>query len=412
MDRDRRPTISRRACARIRLVTCDVDGVLTDGRIYVDDHGHEFKAYSAQDGQGLKMLLHAGRRGRLDHRQQGARGHASRAAARHSSRRPGRRGQADAVGAAARGAAAAGRRLRARRRRPARRPAVQPLRARGRRAARAGRRARARALRHPPRRRPRRRARAVRLDPRRAGRALAAARGLRRMSCADCPLRGRADYARAEPQRNCPLAPQLRRAESALPASAGAQVTQQRKARSSVPRARRPMNQGRRLLDRLTAWSPVLLLGSLAALTFWLDAQVAQQPPRRDGSSRHDPDFYVESFRAVSFDARRAGEPVAVGEARAALSGRRQHRVHGAGHRADRTRQAALCGDRRQGRARGRPRDDHVLRQRARRARRVAGSGEGRRREPGRGPERTRDHHHRVPARHAPSRAVPTRPGP
>jgi len=44
----------------IRLVTCDVDGVLTDGRIYVDDHGHEFKAYSAQDGQGLKMLAHAG----------------------------------------------------------------------------------------------------------------------------------------------------------------------------------------------------------------------------------------------------------------------------------------------------------------------------------------------------------------
>jgi 3-deoxy-D-manno-octulosonate 8-phosphate phosphatase (KDO 8-P phosphatase) len=44
----------------IRLVTCDVDGVLTDSRIYVDDHGREFKAYSAQDGQGLKMLLHAG----------------------------------------------------------------------------------------------------------------------------------------------------------------------------------------------------------------------------------------------------------------------------------------------------------------------------------------------------------------
>jgi 3-deoxy-D-manno-octulosonate 8-phosphate phosphatase (KDO 8-P phosphatase) len=44
----------------IRLVTCDVDGVLTDSRIYVDDQGHEFKAYSAVDGQGLKMLLHAG----------------------------------------------------------------------------------------------------------------------------------------------------------------------------------------------------------------------------------------------------------------------------------------------------------------------------------------------------------------
>ena len=44
----------------IRLVSCDVDGVLTDGRIYVDDHGHEFKAYAAHDGVGLKMLQHAG----------------------------------------------------------------------------------------------------------------------------------------------------------------------------------------------------------------------------------------------------------------------------------------------------------------------------------------------------------------
>src|SRR3954451_4917606 len=44
----------------IRLVTCDVDGVLTDSRIYVDDHGYEFKAYSAIDGQGIKMLQHAG----------------------------------------------------------------------------------------------------------------------------------------------------------------------------------------------------------------------------------------------------------------------------------------------------------------------------------------------------------------
>jgi len=63
------------------------------------------------------------------------------------------------------------------------------------------------------------------------------------------------------------------------------------------------MNQGRRFLDRLTAWSPIMLLGGLAALTYWLDAQVTSQPPRRDGSSRHDPDLYVESFRAMSFDA-------------------------------------------------------------------------------------------------------------
>lgn len=63
------------------------------------------------------------------------------------------------------------------------------------------------------------------------------------------------------------------------------------------------MNTGRRLLDALTSWSPVLLLGGLAALTFWLDAQVASQGPRRDGSSRHDPDLFGESVRAVSYDA-------------------------------------------------------------------------------------------------------------
>lgn len=45
---------------RIRLLTLDVDGVLTDGRIYVDDQGREFKAYSALDGQGIKMLQSAG----------------------------------------------------------------------------------------------------------------------------------------------------------------------------------------------------------------------------------------------------------------------------------------------------------------------------------------------------------------
>jgi 3-deoxy-D-manno-octulosonate 8-phosphate phosphatase (KDO 8-P phosphatase) len=44
----------------IRLLTCDVDGVLTDGRIFVDDDGREFKAFNALDGVGLKMLMRAG----------------------------------------------------------------------------------------------------------------------------------------------------------------------------------------------------------------------------------------------------------------------------------------------------------------------------------------------------------------
>jgi len=45
---------------RVRLLSCDVDGVLTDGRIYVDDHGHEMKAFSALDGVGLNLLARAG----------------------------------------------------------------------------------------------------------------------------------------------------------------------------------------------------------------------------------------------------------------------------------------------------------------------------------------------------------------
>ena len=56
-------------------------------------------------------------------------------------------------------------------------------------------------------------------------------------------------------------------------------------------------------IDRLVAWSPVFLLGGLAALTYWLDAQVQADTARRDGSARHDADMYIENFRAVSYDA-------------------------------------------------------------------------------------------------------------
>jgi 3-deoxy-D-manno-octulosonate 8-phosphate phosphatase (KDO 8-P phosphatase) len=44
----------------IRLLTCDVDGVLTDGRIYMGDDGREMKAFHALDGVGLRMLMKAG----------------------------------------------------------------------------------------------------------------------------------------------------------------------------------------------------------------------------------------------------------------------------------------------------------------------------------------------------------------
>ena len=53
------PALVTRA-RRIRLVTFDVDGVLTDGCVYVDDHGREFKSFSALDGVGMKLAMQAG----------------------------------------------------------------------------------------------------------------------------------------------------------------------------------------------------------------------------------------------------------------------------------------------------------------------------------------------------------------
>jgi len=40
----------------IRWAIFDVDGVLTDGRLYISERGEEFKAFSTLDGHGLKLL--------------------------------------------------------------------------------------------------------------------------------------------------------------------------------------------------------------------------------------------------------------------------------------------------------------------------------------------------------------------
>ena len=45
---------------RVRLLTCDVDGVLTDGRIFYADDGSEIKAFSSLDGLGIKLLQDSG----------------------------------------------------------------------------------------------------------------------------------------------------------------------------------------------------------------------------------------------------------------------------------------------------------------------------------------------------------------
>ena len=42
--------------ARVRLLVLDVDGVMTDGSLYLDDDGREYKAFHSRDGHGLKML--------------------------------------------------------------------------------------------------------------------------------------------------------------------------------------------------------------------------------------------------------------------------------------------------------------------------------------------------------------------
>ena len=45
---------------KIRLVIFDVDGVLTDGRLILDDRGTEYKAFHSRDGHGMKMLQETG----------------------------------------------------------------------------------------------------------------------------------------------------------------------------------------------------------------------------------------------------------------------------------------------------------------------------------------------------------------
>lgn len=42
---------------RIRLLIFDVDGVLTDGSLFIGDDGQEYKAFNSRDGHGIKMLM-------------------------------------------------------------------------------------------------------------------------------------------------------------------------------------------------------------------------------------------------------------------------------------------------------------------------------------------------------------------
>lgn len=45
---------------RLKLLILDVDGVLTDGKLFFDNDGNEYKAFHARDGHGIKLLRQTG----------------------------------------------------------------------------------------------------------------------------------------------------------------------------------------------------------------------------------------------------------------------------------------------------------------------------------------------------------------
>lgn len=46
--------------SQIKCLICDLDGVMTSGLLYIDNHHNELKAFHVHDGLGLKLLLASG----------------------------------------------------------------------------------------------------------------------------------------------------------------------------------------------------------------------------------------------------------------------------------------------------------------------------------------------------------------
>lgn len=53
------PALKERASG-IRMLLLDVDGVLTDGKLYFDHNGNETKAFDTRDGLGIKAMQRSG----------------------------------------------------------------------------------------------------------------------------------------------------------------------------------------------------------------------------------------------------------------------------------------------------------------------------------------------------------------
>ena len=53
------PEITEKA-RQLKLLILDVDGVLTDGKLFFDHQGNEYKSFHARDGHGIKLLRQTG----------------------------------------------------------------------------------------------------------------------------------------------------------------------------------------------------------------------------------------------------------------------------------------------------------------------------------------------------------------
>lgn len=53
-------TVLKERALKIRMLVLDVDGVLTDGKLYFDHAGNETKAFNTRDGLGIKALQRCG----------------------------------------------------------------------------------------------------------------------------------------------------------------------------------------------------------------------------------------------------------------------------------------------------------------------------------------------------------------
>ncbi len=56
-------------------------------------------------------------------------------------------------------------------------------------------------------------------------------------------------------------------------------------------------------LYRWVSWSPLLFLAGLAALTYWLDAQIQKPDVSRSIAPRHTPDLFIDRFHATQYSA-------------------------------------------------------------------------------------------------------------